>query len=168
MESRILIFTQQSDAASAVSKIGATMGLNSSTFVYAIPAGLEDGRWFIPYPGDAAWLSGVAGYTVANGTGLVAVGEAAASVKFVPPSVTNFQARAVLLQMPSPSGTPGRTLFEDVDAALHAAGGVGLQAWEYANDVTRSGPLVASLGSQLGLTPAQLDQLFIAANGISA
>ena len=86
----------------------------------------------------------------------------------VPASVTNFQARAVLMQMPSPSGATGRTLFQDVDDALHAEGGVALQAWEYANDVTRDGPLVNSLGARLGMTPEQLDGLFLAAATITA
>ena len=86
----------------------------------------------------------------------------------VPPSITNFQARAVLMQMPSPTGQAGRTLFQDVDDALRAEGGVAWQAWEYANDVTRDGPLVNSLGARLGMTPAQLDQLFITGSGISA
>lgn len=84
----------------------------------------------------------------------------------VPHAITNFQARATLMQLPS--ATAGRTLFEDVDDAMHAAGGTALQAWEYANEVYRDGALVASLGEQLALSPAEMDQLFITASGIVA
>lgn len=86
----------------------------------------------------------------------------------VPVSITNFQARAVLLAMASPTGIAERTLFQDIDDTLRAEGGVGWQAWEYANEITRDGELVNSLGQRLGMSPAQLDQLFIAAGSISA
>lgn len=86
----------------------------------------------------------------------------------VPPAITNFQARAVLLAMASPTGVEGRTLFQDIDDTLRGEGGVAWQAWEYANEITRDGELVSSLGQRLGMSPAQLDQLFIAAGSISA
>ena len=86
----------------------------------------------------------------------------------VPASITNYQARALLSRMPSVSGAAGRTLFQDVDDAMHAAGGLDLQAWEYANDVTRDGDLVASLGAKLGMTGPQLDEFFVTASAITA
>ena len=85
---------------------------------------------------------------------------------FVPQSVTNYQARAVL--MSQPGSAAGRSLFEDVNAALQALGGTAWQAWEYANDITRTGELVSQIGTQLGLNSAQLDALFVSASQISA
>ena len=83
----------------------------------------------------------------------------------VPSFVTNAQARVVLLRTPS---GPGRTLFDDVDAACHALGGETLQFWDYANEITRKGQLVRNLAAQLGLTDEQLDELFRQAKLIEA
>lgn len=77
----------------------------------------------------------------------------------VPQEVTNFQARAALMAV-------GK--FTLVDDALKAAGGVALQAWEYANNISRSGALVNSMATQLGLTQEEIDDLFIAAEQIEA
>lgn len=38
--------------------------------------------------------------------------------------------------------------------------------WEYATEIRRDSPLIASLGPALGLSEAQIDELFIAAAGI--
>jgi hypothetical protein len=82
----------------------------------------------------------------------------------VPREVTNFQARALLMNMPG--SAPGRSLFQDVDDTLRALGGVEWQAWEYTTIFPRNSQLIATLGAQLGLTDAQLDQMFIAAAAI--
>ena len=74
--------------------------------------------------------------------------------RFVPGTVTNFQCRAVLMR---------HGLFDQVDTMVRALGGVAFQAWEYANDVSRNGPLVLSLASALGFTAEQTDDLFIEA-----
>lgn len=84
----------------------------------------------------------------------------------VPVQVSLFQARAVLMSVPG--SAPGRTLFDDVDAAMQAQGGVALQAWEYASVVLRNGALVAALGAQLGLSAVEMDALFIQAAQITA
>lgn len=86
---------------------------------------------------------------------------AAASSPPVPASVTNFQARAALL---------AAGLFGQVDAAIKAQpqDSPAYQAWEYANDVTRNGTLVNSMAETLGLTSAQLDDLFRQAATIEA
>ena len=86
----------------------------------------------------------------------------------VPTSVTNFQCRAVLMGMPSPSGVAGRTLFDDINDNLKARGGIAWQAWEFANEVDRAGPLVGSLIAMLGMTAAQADALFITASTVTA
>lgn len=84
----------------------------------------------------------------------------------VPREVTNFQARALLMGMPSP--TAGRTMFDDVDDTLRARGGVAWQAWEYANTLQRNGALVRAMAEELGFTPGQLDALFVQAAAIEA
>lgn len=83
----------------------------------------------------------------------------------VPQQVSLFQARAMLMNVPS--STPGRTLFDEVDDAMKAQGGVALQAWEYATVVLRNGPLVSSLAAMLGISEAAMDEMFIQAAQIT-
>lgn len=101
---------------------------------------------------------------VPAGAGCAALG--IADPVAAPASVTNSQARAVLLQMPG--STAGRSLFQDVDDALKARGGAAWQAWEFANEFTRDGALVGQMGAAFGMSAAQLDALFVAAAGVSA
>lgn len=90
----------------------------------------------------------------------------------VPPTVTNFQARVVLMQ--TPSGTPGVSMFAQIDAALRAGrdatseGAQAWQAWEQANDFYRNGGLINGLGQQFGLTSGQIDTLFRRASTVAA
>jgi hypothetical protein len=78
----------------------------------------------------------------------------------VPTSVTNFQARAALI---------GAALFDQVDAAVRTSGDpIAVQAWDYANTITRHGTLVNAIGTGLGLTSEQLDDLFRQAATIEA
>ncbi len=77
----------------------------------------------------------------------------------VPAFVTNFQARAALRRI---------GLLEQVHAAVQAAGGEALDAWEYANHVYRHGALVISLSTSLGLTSHEVDALFQMAESIEA
>lgn len=79
--------------------------------------------------------------------------------------VTNFQARALLMSMPG--SAEGRSLFDDVDDALRAMGGIPWQAWEYTTVFPRESALIAAIGAQLNLTDAQLDEMFVAASAIS-
>jgi hypothetical protein len=83
----------------------------------------------------------------------------------VPTDVTNFQARALLMNMPG--SAPGRSLFQDVDDTLRSLGGVEWQAWEYTTVFPRHSALIAAIGAQLQLADAQLDAMFIAAGAIS-
>lgn len=77
----------------------------------------------------------------------------------VPSSITNFQARAALMQA---------GLFDQGDAAAKAAGGVAHQAWEYGNVFERNSPTIAALAAGLGLSAKQVDDLFVVASGLSA
>lgn len=77
----------------------------------------------------------------------------------VPASVTNYQARATLI---------ANGQFSAVDQAIHASGNqVAIQAWEYANIFNRTDQFVTSFASILGMTEAQVDQLFIAASQVN-
>jgi hypothetical protein len=86
--------------------------------------------------------------------------------RVVPHEVTNFQARALLMNMPG--SAPGRSLFQDVDDTLRSLGGVEWQAWEYTTVFPRKSALVEAIGAQLNLTEAQLDEMFVAAAAIGA
>jgi hypothetical protein len=76
----------------------------------------------------------------------------------VPNAVTARQARLALL---------GAGLLDDVEAALDAlTGAQGTAArieWEYALEIRRDSPLIASLTPSLSLTAEQVNDLFIAA-----
>jgi len=85
----------------------------------------------------------------------------------IPISATNFQIRAALMSMPA-LGAQSGTMFDLVDAAVKSEAGLALQAWEYANDVDRTGPLVQQMAAAFGFSEDQLDQLFLEASTISA
>jgi hypothetical protein len=88
-----------------------------------------------------------------------AAAAAAAEAAIVPDSVTPFQAKAALLQA---------GLLDAVLAAIAAAPRISQLAWAEATEFRRNSPTVLSLASTLGLTGAQLDDLFRAAKGIEA
>jgi hypothetical protein len=82
----------------------------------------------------------------------------------VPQTVPLWQAKAVLATMPKVNAGP--TLLDDATAIANASGGAVLIFWEYAPSVNRSDALMESLASQLSLTSANLDALFIAAANV--
>lgn len=79
----------------------------------------------------------------------------------VPESVTMRQARLAML---------GAGILDEVGALIQQMPGDEGRAaridWEYALDVRRDWPLIDGLGSQLGLTEQQIDELFIAAAAV--
>jgi hypothetical protein len=84
------------------------------------------------------------------------VAEADAPRVTVPQAITMRQARLALL---------GAGLLSHVNNAIDAmpgqAGEAALIEWEYAQEVQRHSPLIGALGPALGMTPEQIDQLFI-------
>jgi hypothetical protein len=88
-----------------------------------------------------------------------AAAAAAAEAAKVPDAVTPFQAKAALLQA---------GLLDAVLAAIAAAPRISQLAWAEATEFRRNSPTVLSLASTLGLTSAQLDDLFKAAKVIEA
>lgn len=78
----------------------------------------------------------------------------------VPQEVSRFQARAALM---------AAGLLETADLAVAASGDAFLQlAWKEAVTFRRNSPGIAALAPALGLTDADLDDLFRAAAGIVA
>jgi len=77
----------------------------------------------------------------------------------IPQAVTMRQARLALL---------GAGLLPTITAAIAAMTGTEGEAarieWEYSGEVQRSTGLVLSLAAGLGLTDAQIDELFIQAS----
>ena len=87
---------------------------------------------------------------------------AAARAALIPQSVTMRQARLAMLNA---------GILDDVEAMIATMpGDDGAAAridWEFARDVRRDWPLVAALGSQLGMSNEQIDDLFIYAGSIA-
>lgn len=79
---------------------------------------------------------------------------AAAEAAKVPQSVTPRQARLALLNA---------GLLDQVEAAIAVGSRADQITWEFAVDVRRDYPMIANLGTALGLTGAQIDDLFRAA-----
>ena len=77
----------------------------------------------------------------------------------VPASVSRFQARAAL-QLAG--------LLDDAEAAIAQANPLSRIAWEHANVYRRDSPTVISIGHQLGLSDADMDELFKTAASITA
>ena len=80
----------------------------------------------------------------------------------VPQLIPNWSLRAQLQIM---------GLFDDVQTMIDNLTGdekiVAIQQWEYGNQVERNHPLVIQIGTELGLTSEQIDQIFIDANNLS-
>jgi hypothetical protein len=74
----------------------------------------------------------------------------------VPPKITNAQARYVLRRTPYNE----ETLFDAVNRAAQMQGGDILDFWEYANEFYRDSPAILGLALALGISAAQLDDLF--------
>ena len=81
----------------------------------------------------------------------------AAIVPYVPPppvipqSITIRQARLALL---------GAGLLDTVNAGMAGMGQSAQIEWEFASEVQRSNPLIGAMAAALGMTDAQLDDLF--------
>ena len=78
--------------------------------------------------------------------------EAARAAAVVPNEVSMWQARVVLRQA---------GLFDAAQAAVNSANDIALtEVWERGNYVLRDSPAIIALGAQLGLSDAQIDDLF--------
>lgn len=82
-----------------------------------------------------------------------------APTPYVPDVVTPYQARVALLNAGLLDAVAAMMESTDVDPAAKIA-------WEYATGFYRNSPFIVSLRSTLGLTPEQIDALFIAASEV--
>lgn len=119
-------------------------------------SGVILGNMLIPNdPANADWRDYLAWVEAGN------VAEAQMVPSPVPQSVSRFQARAALL---------GAGLLDTVQAYMDSpsASPMARLAWEDAQEFVRTSPTVAALGALLGLSDADLDNLFINAATIVA
>lgn len=72
----------------------------------------------------------------------------------LPSTVTPRQARLALF---------AAGLLDVVEAAVNRAGGETQITWEYATEINRTDPLIATLADALGLKSDQIDALFVTA-----
>lgn len=78
-------------------------------------------------------------------------------VKAPPVSVSARQARLAL---------EDAGLLDTINTAFNGKAKKARIEWEYAAEIRRDSPLVASMAVELGLTAEQLDQLFLAADAL--
>lgn len=81
---------------------------------------------------------------------------------YVPAEVTPRQMRLALVF----SGISLSTIDAIIDSLPEPTKSAASITWEYSNEIQRTNPLVLSLAPALGLTVAQIDQLFITAGGL--
>lgn len=76
----------------------------------------------------------------------------------IPRSIRAWQARTILREM---------NLLDEVEAMVAASGDIAMQeAWDARENLARRGPSVTAVAAQLGLTDAQVNQLFISAGAL--
>lgn len=107
---------------------------------------------------------------IAEGWTAAADGSFAAPETFTPttviPNVSSAQAKIQCLR--TLGAESGKTLLDDITAAVQAAGGEAQIWFAEARTWERDNPYVENLSSGLKLKPADVDQLFIAAAQIAA
>jgi hypothetical protein len=151
------------------------LSLPSGSQVYCAREGWTDGDYSVvpasyvdSVPSYPASVLSVSNVLASSGEVQISRTWSTAPAPQIPQSVSNAQARAVLFSSTNPLSTSG-TLLDAVNAAVNAAGGEALIAWEYAYEVHRQGAFINSIGKStaIGLTDAQIDQLFITASSIT-
>lgn len=84
---------------------------------------------------------------------------AAMSVATIPRTITAFQAKAALLNA---------SLLDQVEAFMGTAPAFAKLAWREAPQFERNSPTLVAMAAALGLTDAQLDDLFVYGAGVRA
>ena len=142
-----------------------------ATFYSSSAAGFFDDSLHSSIPADAVKISAAtyhallagqtAGKTIAAGAGGAPILiDPPPPVPAVPEAVTRFQARAALLQT---------GLLDAVEAAVAAAEDPLIAiAWADTTVWPRTSPTIAALAAAVGISDAEIDQLFITAAQISA
>ena len=84
--------------------------------------------------------------------------------QYVPAQITRWQAMQVMASTPSRVHASPATLLTDVQAIVTATGGLMQLAWVNQLYLYRNGPfLTPALMAAVGLNPADVDRLFVAA-----
>ena len=109
--------------------------------------------------GDAEWTDYLAWLAAGGIPEAMAITTPPEPTDPIPLSVTRFQARAALWLA---------GLLDDAEAAIAQAHPLSRIAWEQANVYRRDSPTVISIGQQLGLSEADIDELFKTAASITA
>lgn len=109
--------------------------------------------------GDPAWPDYLAWLASGGVPEAIATTTPTEQADPIPLSVTRFQARAAL-QLAG--------LLDDAEAAIAEAHPLSRIAWEHAHVYRRDSPTLISIGQQLGLSEADMDELFKTAASITA
>lgn len=109
--------------------------------------------------GDPAWPDYLAWLAAGGIPEAMAITTPPEPTDPIPLSVTRFQARAALHLA---------GLLDDAEAAIAQAHPLSRIAWEHAHVYRRDSPTVISIGHQLGLSEADMDELFKTAASITA
>lgn len=123
--------------------------------------------------GDAAWAAAVDAdwddvVMLADGAS-VGRGHTYSGGEFAPPVVPTVVPQAVTMRQ-ARLALLGAGLLSSVDAAIENMSDPTRSAarieWEYSNELQRSNQLLLALGPALGLSPQQIDDLFVAASAL--
>ena len=79
----------------------------------------------------------------------------------VPEKISNLQLRSQLIIQGFDLELIEQTFNQIADATQR---GLVVTAWEYATNFYRNNPMIVAMGNLLGLTPAQVDEIFIKAS----
>jgi len=118
--------------------------MSKHTVVYAVDPDGQNATQFID-------LAPPEGWTV--------IDEMPATPVIIPQVVSAFQAQEAMARA---------GLLEDVEALIAAQDGTTRRAWALATEFRRDSPTIAALAGTLGLSDAEVDDLFLAASQITA
>lgn len=123
------------------------------------PFTLGVGADAVNFPANWLTLAGAEGLA-AHGIALVEAPDPPAPGPTVSAGVSMLQARLALYARTNDAGA---TLLSLVETAVAAAGGTVQIYWSTAENIERAHPIIAQLGAVIGLTPSDIDELFIEA-----
>jgi hypothetical protein len=88
------------------------------------------------------------------------------SPPLVPSNVETWKLKVAMSRVASKSGAAGKSVLDDANALAVAVGGAVSLAWNEAATVDRTSVTIAAMAPRLGLSDADIDALFIVAQGV--